>query len=58
MSLDFSYCSSGIRFNVCRVLSIVENISEGSCIVQTNNGVVDASIEAQLEIVQNALRSS
>lgn len=35
-----------------------DNISEGSCIVQTNNGVVDASIEAQLEIVQNALRSS
>ncbi len=41
-------------------LSIVsdDNISEGSCIVQTNNGVVDASIEAQLEIVQNALRSA
>ena len=41
-------------------LSIVSdgNISEGSCIVQTNNGVVDASIEAQLEIVQNALRSA
>ncbi len=35
-----------------------ENISEGSCIVLTNNGVVDASIEAQLEIVQNALRSA
>lgn len=34
-----------------------EGITEGGCIVQTNNGVVDASIEAQLEIVQNALRS-
>ncbi|MCR5265461.1 MAG: hypothetical protein K6E29_02575 [Cyanobacteria bacterium RUI128] len=34
-----------------------ENIMEGGCIVQTNNGVVDASIEAQLDIVQNALRS-
>lgn len=34
-----------------------ENITEGGCIVQTNNGVVDASIEAQLEIVQTALRS-
>ena len=33
-----------------------ENITEGSCIVQTNNGVVDASIEAQLDIIQNALR--
>jgi len=34
-----------------------DNVSEGSCILQTNNGVVDASIEAQLDIVQNALRS-
>ena len=34
-----------------------ENIMEGGCIVQTNNGLVDASIEAQLDIVQNALRS-
>ncbi|MCM1264858.1 MAG: FliH/SctL family protein [Candidatus Gastranaerophilales bacterium] len=34
-----------------------EAITEGGCIIQTNNGVVDASIEAQLEIVQNALRS-
>ena len=34
-----------------------EGITEGGCIVETNNGIVDASIEAQLEIVQNALRS-
>lgn len=34
-----------------------DTITEGSCIVQTNNGVVDASIEAQLDIIQNALRS-
>ena len=34
-----------------------EGITEGGCIVQTNNGMVDASIEAQLDIVQNALRS-
>jgi flagellar assembly protein FliH len=34
-----------------------ESISEGGCIVETNNGLVDASVEAQLEIVQNALRS-
>lgn len=34
-----------------------ENIMEGGCIVQTANGLVDASIESQLEIVQNALRS-
>ena len=34
-----------------------ENIMEGGCIVQTNNGLVDASIEAQLDIVQAAIRS-
>jgi flagellar assembly protein FliH len=34
-----------------------EGISEGGCIIQTNNGLVDASVEAQLDIVQNALRS-
>ena len=34
-----------------------ESITEGGCIVETNNGLVDASVEAQLEIVQNALRS-
>lgn len=40
-------------------LSIIsdESISEGGCIVETNNGLVDASVEAQLEIVQNAIRS-
>ncbi len=35
-----------------------DSISEGSCIVQTNNGIVDASLEAQLDIVQSALRSA
>ncbi len=34
-----------------------DGITEGGCVIQTNNGLVDASIEAQLEIVQNALRS-
>ena len=34
-----------------------ESIMEGGCIVQTNNGLVNASIEAQLEIVQAAIRS-
>jgi len=33
-----------------------DTITEGSCIVQTNNGVVDASIEAQLDIIEKALR--
>ena len=34
-----------------------ENISEGGCVIETNNGVVDATVETQLDIVQNALRS-
>ena len=33
-----------------------DSLTEGSCIIQTNNGVVDASIESQLDIIQNALR--
>lgn len=35
-----------------------ENVTEGSCVVQTNNGVVDASIDAQIDIIQKALRSA
>ena len=31
------------------------SVSEGGCIVQTNNGIVDASIETQLEIIKKAL---
>lgn len=34
-----------------------EAITEGGCIIQTNNGMIDATIEAQLGIVQMALRS-
>lgn len=34
-----------------------ENITEGGCIIQTNNGMIDATVEAQLGIVQMALRS-
>ena len=34
-----------------------ENITEGGCIIQPNNGLVDASVAAQLDIVQTALRS-
>lgn len=33
-----------------------ETIEEGSCIVQTNNGIVDASIETQLEIIKEAFK--
>lgn len=34
-----------------------EAVAEGGCIIQTNNGMIDATIEAQLGIVQMALRS-
>ena len=34
-----------------------EAITEGGCVIQTNNGMIDATVEAQLGIVQMALRS-
>ena len=33
-----------------------ESITEGGCVVTTNNGVIDASIESQLAIVKEALK--
>ncbi len=33
-----------------------ENIQEGGCIFETSNGIVDASIDSQIEIVKKALR--
>lgn len=33
-----------------------ENIDEGGCILYTNNGVVDATINTQLEIIKEALK--
>ncbi len=33
-------------------------IEEGGCIFQTNNGIVDASIDTQLEIIKKALETS
>ena len=31
------------------------SVEEGGCIFQTNNGIVDASIDTQLEIIKKAL---
>ena len=31
------------------------SIEEGGCIFQTNNGIVDASIDTQLEIIKKAI---
>ena len=33
-----------------------ETVSEGGCVVTTNNGVIDATIESQLAIVKEALK--
>ena len=33
-----------------------ESVTEGGCIVTTNNGVIDATIESQLAIVKEALK--
>lgn len=33
-----------------------DNIEEGGCILNTNNGIVDASIDTQLEIIKAALK--
>lgn len=33
-----------------------ESISEGGCIINTNNGIVDASLDTQLEIIKEALK--
>lgn len=34
------------------------SIEEGGCVFQTNNGIVDASIDTQLEIIKKALEGS
>ena len=31
------------------------SIEEGGCVFQTNNGIVDASIDTQIEIIKKAL---
>ena len=33
-----------------------ETIMEGGCVVTTNNGVIDATIETQLAVISEALR--
>lgn len=33
-----------------------ENLQEGGCIFETSNGIVDASIDAQIEIIKKALK--
>ena len=33
-----------------------DNVEEGGCIFQTNNGIIDATINTQLEIIKEALK--
>ena len=46
--------SAGIETKI--VVLPDESITEGGCVVTTNNGVIDASIESQLAIVKEALK--
>jgi len=40
----------------CKILIAPdENVEEGGCVIQTNNGIIDANIKSQLEIVRMAL---
>ena len=43
----------GIEANINIVAD--PSIEEGGCVLQTNNGIVDASIDTQLEIIKKAL---
>ena len=33
-----------------------DSIAEGGCILNTNNGIVDASLDTQLDIIKEALK--
>jgi len=33
-----------------------DTIEEGGCIIQTSNGIVDATVETQLEIIKEAFK--
>ena len=43
--------------NIYNKVNIIADpsIEEGGCIFQTNNGIVDASIDTQLEIIKKAI---
>ena len=45
------------QYGIDSKINIVSDpsIEEGGCIFQTNNGIVDASIDTQLEIIKKAL---
>ena len=45
------------QFGIDSKINIVADpsIEDGGCVFQTNNGIVDASIDTQLEIIKKAL---
>lgn len=46
---------SGAQIDCKILVTPDENIEEGGCVIQTNNGIIDADIKSQLEIVRTAL---
>ena len=47
------------QYGIDSKISVVSDpaIEEGGCVLQTNNGIVDASIDTQLEIIKKALET-
>lgn len=46
---------SGAQIDCKILVAPDENVEEGGCVIQTNNGIIDADIKSQLEIVKTAL---
>ena len=47
------------QYGIDSTINIVADpsIEEGGCVLQTNNGIVDASVDTQLEIIKKALET-
>lgn len=47
------------QYGIDSTINIISDpsVEEGGCVLQTNNGIVDASIDTQLEIIKKALES-
>jgi len=52
---DISY-----QYGIDAKINIIADpsIEDGGCVFQTNNGIVDASIDTQLEIIKKALEGA
>ena len=49
--------SLSYQYGIDAKISVVADpsIEEGGCVLETNNGIVDASIDTQIEIIKKAL---